>query len=140
MGGEIQPNSRQVKSNVKNKDLTPIFPFSTKKVAAVVNGTAALHIALKLAGVESGDEVLTPALTFVATANAVAYCSAIPHFVDSEESTLGLDPHKLKVYLKDIARAGSDSCCNKLTGRRIKAVIPMHTFGHPVDLDPKTFA
>ena len=107
-----------------------------KKAVAVVNGTAALHIALKLAGVQPEDEVLTPALTFVATANAVSYCGAIPHFVDSEESTLGLDPHKLKAYLKDIARVDSDSCYNKLTGRRIKAVIPMHTFGHPVDLDP----
>jgi perosamine synthetase len=107
-----------------------------KKAVAVVNGTAALHIALKLAGVEPEDEVLTPALTFVATANAVSYCGAIPHFVDSEESTLGLDPHKLKVYLKDIARVDSDSSHNKVTGRRIKAVIPMHTFGHPVDLDP----
>ena len=107
-----------------------------KKAVAVVNGTAALHIALKVAGVQPEDEVLTPALTFVATANAVSYCGAIPHFVDSEESTLGLDPHKLKAYLKDIARVDSDSCYNKLTGRRIKAVIPMHTFGHPVDLDP----
>ena len=107
-----------------------------KKAVAVVNGTAALHIALKLAGVQPEDEVLTPALTFVATANAVSYCGAIPHFVDSEESTLGIDPHKLKAYLKDIARVDSDSCHNKLTGRRIKAVIPMHTFGHPVDLDP----
>jgi len=107
-----------------------------KKVVAVVNGTAALHIALKLAGVEAGDEVFVPALTFVATANAVTYCSAIPHFVDSEEKTLGLDPYKLKDYLKDIAQVNSDICINKFSGRRIKAVIPVHTFGHPVDLDP----
>jgi len=107
-----------------------------KKVVAVVNGTAALHIALKLAGVEAGDEVFVPALTFVATANAVTYCSAIPHFVDSEEKTLGLDPYKLKDYLKNIAHVNSDICMNKFSGRRIKAVIPVHTFGHPVDLDP----
>ncbi len=107
-----------------------------KKAVAVVNGTAALHIALKLAGVEPGDEVLIPALTFVATANAVTYCSAVPHFADSEERTLGLDPHKLRDYLKNIARLNSDGCINKRTGRRIKAVIPVHTFGHPVDLDP----
>lgn len=107
-----------------------------KKAVAVVNGTAALHIALKLAGVEAGDEVLTPALTFVATANAVSYCGAIPHFVDSEAGTLGIDCAKLKAYLEEIARIESDACFNKLTGRRIKAVIPMHTFGHPVDLDP----
>jgi perosamine synthetase len=107
-----------------------------KKAVAVVNGTAALHVALKLAGVQSGDEVFVPALTFVATANAVAYCGAVPHFVDSEERTLGLDPHKLKDYLKNIAQVNSAGCMNKLSGRRIKGVIPMHAFGHPVDLDP----
>lgn len=109
-----------------------------KRAVAVVNGTSALHIALKLAGIEPGDEVFIPALTFVATANAVTYCGAIPHFVDSEENTLGLDPFKLKDYLQDIATSSLDGCRNKYTGRRIKAVIPMHTFGHPVDLDPLT--
>ena len=109
-----------------------------KKAVAVVNGTAALHIALKLAGVEHGDEVLVPSLTFVATANAVTYCGAVPHFVDSEIKTLGLDPYKLMAYLKNIAKVNGNVCINKLTGRRIKAVIPMHTFGHPVDLDPLT--
>lgn len=109
-----------------------------KKAVAVVNGTAALHIALKLAGVEHGDEVLVPSLTFVATANAVTYCGAVPHFVDSEIKTLGLDPYKLMAYLKNIAKVNGNGCTNKLTGRRIKAVIPMHTFGHPVDLDPLT--
>ena len=103
---------------------------------AVVNGTAALHICLKLAGVSQGDEVLVPALTFVATANAVVYCGAIPHFVDSEEKTLGLDPYKLSSYLNEIANVHPEGCFNKQTGRRIKAVVPMHTFGHPVDLDP----
>lgn len=103
---------------------------------AVVNGTAALHICLKLASVQQGDEVLVPTLTFVATANAVTYCGAIPHFADSEESTLGLDPGKLSDYLADIASVRRDGCVNKRTGRRIKAVVPMHTFGHPVDLDP----
>jgi perosamine synthetase len=107
-----------------------------KKAIAVVNGTAALQIALKLAGVTPGDEVLVPALTFVATANAVAHCGAIPHFVDSEEKTLGMDPHKLTDYLSEVCHVNSDSSTNKYTGRMIKAVIPMHTFGHPVDLDP----
>ena len=107
-----------------------------KKAVAVVNGTAALQIALKLASVEPGDEVFVPALTFVATANAVVHCGAVPHFVDSEEKTLGLDPHKLKDYLRNICHLNSDGCTNKYTGRRIKAVIPMHVFGHPVDLDP----
>jgi perosamine synthetase len=112
--------------------------IGAKKVVAVINGTAALHMALKLAGVESGDEVFVPALTFVATANAVTYLGGIPHFVDSEIRTLGLDPWKLQDYLKHIAKVNSDGCTNKLSGRRIKAVIPMHVFGHPVDLDPLT--
>lgn len=107
-----------------------------KRAVAVVNGTAALHICLKLAGVEPDDEVFVPALTFVATANATAYCGAIPHFVDSEEKTLGLDPEKLSGYLDEIAEMHGDSCYNRNTQRRIRAVIPMHTFGHPVDLDP----
>lgn len=107
-----------------------------KKVVAVVNGTAGLHICLKIIGVQPGDEVLVPALTFVATANAVAYCSAIPHFVDSEERTLGLDPYKLADYLDEITQIHHDACYNRITGRRIKAVLPVHTFGHPVDLDP----
>jgi perosamine synthetase len=103
---------------------------------AVVNGTAALHICLLLVGVERGDEVLMPALTFIATANAVSYCGAIPHFVDSDISTLGLDPQKLAQHLEEIAEVRDGFCFNKQTGRRIKAVVPMHTFGHPVDLDP----
>jgi perosamine synthetase len=116
---------------------TMIADFTgVKKAVAVVNGTAALQIALKLAGVAPDDEVLVPALTFVATANAVVHCGAIPHFVDSEEKTLGLDPYKLKDYLHGLCHVNSDGCTNKHTGRKIKAVIPMHTFGHPVDLDP----
>ncbi|MCM3590172.1 LegC family aminotransferase [Brevibacillus borstelensis] len=107
-----------------------------KRAVAVVNGTAALHISLKLVGVERGDEVLLPTLTFIATANAIAYCGAIPHFVDSSLETLGLDPRKLEAYLGDITEERNGQCYNKLTGRRIKAVVPMHTFGHSVDLDP----
>ena len=107
-----------------------------KRAVAVVNGTAALHSCLKLVGVEQGDEVLVPTLTFVSTANAVIYCNATPHFVDIEERTLGLNPKRLSKYLHDIAEIRSDGCVNKKSGRRIKAVLPMHTFGHPVDLDP----
>jgi perosamine synthetase len=106
-----------------------------KKAVAVVNGTAALHISLQVVGVTEGDEVLIPALTFIATANGVSYCNAIPHFVDSEEKTLGLDAHKLRSYLAEIAEVRGNTCYNKITKRRIKAVVPMHTFGHPVDLD-----
>ena len=106
-----------------------------RRAVAVVNGTAALHVALLLAGVERDDEVLVPALTFVATANAVAYCGAVPHFVDSEERTLGLDAGKLGEYLDEIAVVEGGLCRNRATGRTIRAVVPMHTFGHPVDLD-----
>ncbi|MDG2989568.1 LegC family aminotransferase [Candidatus Synechococcus calcipolaris G9] len=107
-----------------------------KAAIAVVNGTAALHIALLLAGVTPGDEVLVPALSFVATANAVAHCGAIPHFVDSEFSTLGLDPLALQNYLERIAQVTPQGLINKLTQRRIAAIIPMHTYGHPVSLGP----
>ncbi len=107
-----------------------------KKAVAVVNGTAALHVALKIAGVIRDDEVIVPTLTFIATTNAITYCGAVPHFADSEERTLGLDPYKLDAYLKEFSEVRKDGCFNKNTGRRIKAVLPMHTFGHPVDLDP----
>lgn len=106
-----------------------------KRAVAVVNGTCALHLALKLAGVEPGDEVIVPTMTFVATANAVSYTGAIPHFVDSEERTLGIDPEKLEIYLTEISNIRDGACYNKQTGKRIAAVVPMHVFGHPVDLD-----
>jgi perosamine synthetase len=104
-------------------------------VIAVGNGTAALHICLLLAGVKPGEEVLIPTLTFVATANAVAYCGATPHFCDSAELTLGLDPKKLSEYLEAIGELVNGECRNKETGKRIAAVMPMHAFGHPVELD-----
>jgi aminotransferase in exopolysaccharide biosynthesis len=106
-----------------------------KHAVAVVNGTAALHIALKVAGVCAEDEVLVPALTFVATANAVTYCNAVPHFVDSEEITLGIDASKLCHYLKINTRQDSGNCVNQKTGRIIRAIVPMHTFGHPSNLE-----
>lgn len=107
----------------------------TRRAVAVVNGTAALHMCLLLAGVRPGDEVLVPTLTFVATANAVSYCGAVPHFVDSDMRTLGMDPHKLDEHLRRIADMRTDGCWNRETGRPIRAMVPMHTFGHPVDLD-----
>ena len=106
-----------------------------KHAVAVVNGTAALHIALKLAGVKDGDEVLIPALTFVATANAVTYCNATPHFVDSEVRTLGLDASKVRDYLARCTEQRAGQCVNRQTGRVIRALVPMHTFGHPVDVE-----
>ena len=105
-----------------------------KHAVAVVNGTAALHIALLLAGVQPDDEVLVPTLTFVATANAVRYCQAIPHFVDSEAITLGLDAHAMREHLAANSHMKNGVCINRQTGRVIRAVVPMHTFGCPVDL------
>jgi perosamine synthetase len=115
---------------------TELETFTGAKYAiAVVNGTAALHIALKLAGVKANDEVLIPALTFVATANAVAYCGAVPHFVDSETNTLGVDAVKLRDYLVSRTEQRADQCVNLETGQVIRALVPMHTFGHPTDLN-----
>ena len=102
---------------------------------ATVNGTAALQVCLQLAGVQPGDEVLTPTLTFIATANAVNYAGAVPHFVDSEARTLGIDFAKLDAHLREIAEVREGLCRNRHTGAAIRALLPMHTFGHPVDLD-----
>lgn len=105
---------------------------------AMASGTVALQVALELAGVRRGDEVIIPALTFVASANAVMHCGGLPHLADSDETSLGLDPKKLDAHLADVAETTADGCRNRLTGRRIAAVMPMHTFGHPVDLDALT--
>jgi perosamine synthetase len=102
---------------------------------ATANGTAALHVCLILAGVEAGDEVLMPALTFIATANAVSYCGATPHFVDSEPVSLGVDARSLSEHLQRVAEVRGDQCINKLTGASIRALVVMHVFGHPADLD-----
>ena len=106
------------------------------RAVAVVNGTCGLHAALVLSDLGFGDEVLMPALTFVGTANAVAMAGCVCHFVDSEEKSLGVDPEKLDRYLNDIGRFSNGGLVNRLTGRPIKAVVPVHIFGHPVDLDP----
>jgi perosamine synthetase len=102
---------------------------------AVVNGTAALHIALQLAGVRAGDEVLVPALSFVGTANSVVHAGAVPHFVDSGAETLGVDPEALRAHLGHVAERSAGGLRNRMTGRRISAIVPMHAFGHAVDLD-----
>ena len=106
-----------------------------KYAIAVVNGTAALHVSLKLIGVEANDEVLVPTLSFIATANAVSYCGAVPHFVDSETKSWGIDPEKLRDYLTSATEQRSGLCINKATGRVIRAVIAMHVFGHPCDIN-----
>lgn len=100
------------------------------RAVAVVNGTAALHMGLLLAGVRPGDEVLLPALTFVATANAVAYCQATPHLVDSCRTSLGIDVDRLEQHLRRVARVTDLGTTNVNTGNRISAVMPVHVFGH----------
>ncbi len=100
-----------------------------KYAVALVNGTNALHICQILAGVKPGDEVITQPLTFIATANAISYQGAIPHFVDVEEDSMGLSPSALRKRLELIAKVEDGKCINKMTGRRIAACIPMHTFG-----------
>lgn len=102
---------------------------------ATVNGTAALHVALVLAGVKAGEEVLMPSLTFIATANACVYAGATPHFVDSEADTLAVDPVALALHLDKIAEMRDGVCFNKQTGARISALVVMHAFGHPAKLE-----
>ncbi|MEP7294604.1 MAG: LegC family aminotransferase [Burkholderiales bacterium] len=102
---------------------------------ATSNGTSALHICLLLAGVQTGDEVLMPTLTFVATANAAAYVGAVPHFVDSEEVSFGPDAARLDTYLADNAQIVDGVCRNRHTGAAIRALVAMHVFGLPCDLD-----
>ncbi len=109
-----------------------IAEFTGSKYAiATVNGTNALHIAIKLAGVKQGDEVITQALTFVATCNAINYAGANPVFVDVDRDTMGLSPYSLKKFLKKNAKKSSDGSYNIFTGKKIKACVPMHTFGFP---------
>ena len=100
-----------------------------KYAIATVNGTSALHMALLGAGVSSDDEVITQALTFVATANAISYCRAQPVFVDVDKDTLGMSPDNLRSFLKEFTISENGVCKNKLSGKRISAVVPMHTFG-----------
>lgn len=105
------------------------------RAVATVNGTAALHVALRLSGVEAGDLVLTQPLTFVATCNAIVYCGAEPVFVDVDRDTLGLSPAALEAWLQDNARLDVAGACRSIVGDRpIRACVPMHTFGHPAHL------
>lgn len=106
-----------------------------KHAIAAMNGTAALHIALKLAGVEENTEVITQPLTFIATANAISYCGAQPIFVDVDKDTLGLSPQALETFLQQHAEIKNNQCINKTSGKVIQACLPMHTFGHPCRID-----
>ena len=101
----------------------------------VINGTEALHLSLIALGVKNNDEVLLPSLTFSGTANAIVYCNAIPHFVDSELETLGIDPTKLDNYLEKISIIKNNECYNKNTNRRIRAIIAVHVFGNVCKID-----
>lgn len=106
-----------------------------KKAVVCVSGTNALHMAMMLVGVEREDEVLTQALTFIATCNAISYIGAHPVFIDVDMETLGLSPNAVKAWLEKNADLKNGICYNKRTGRRVKACVPMHTFGHPVKID-----
>lgn len=106
-----------------------------KKAVVCVSGTNALHMSMMLVGVERNDEVLTQALTFIATCNAISYIGAHPVFIDVDKSTMGLSPDALKEWLVKNAEVKNEQCYNKNTGRRVKACVPMHTFGHPVRIE-----
>ena len=106
-----------------------------QKAVVCVSGTNALHMAMMLVGVEREDEVLTQALTFIATCNAISYIGAHPVFIDVDMETLGLSPNAVKAWLEKNAELKNGICYNQRTGRRVKACVPMHTFGHPVKID-----
>lgn len=114
-----------------------VAEFSGAKYAvATSNGTSALHIGLKIVGVDENCEVITQPLTFIATANAITYCNAKPIFIDVDKDTLGLSPSKLREFLEEFAVIDEKgNCVNKSTKKIIKACVPMHTFGHPCKID-----
>lgn len=107
---------------------------NTKLGIAVVNGTAGIQVALRLVGVRAGDEVITQALTFIATANAIQYNGCTPIFIDVDRDTMGLSPDSLKIFLSEFGELRDDGCYNRKTNKRIAACLPMHTFGFPVRL------
>ena len=109
---------------------------ASPRAVATVNGTAALHMALMLAGVKSGELVLTQALTFVATCNAIAYCQAEPVFIDVDRDTLGLSPTAMQAWLEEHAMLDDEGLCRtRAGGQVVRACVPMHTFGHPAHID-----
>jgi perosamine synthetase len=113
-----------------------ITKYSGAKFAiATSNGTSALHIALLIADVKEGDEVLTQPLTFVATCNAISYCGAQPVFLDVDRSSMGLSPKALKEFLEKNTSIKEKQCINNISGKTIKACVPVHTFGNPCLID-----
>jgi len=115
------------------EDMVKNFTGASAAVATV-NGTVALQVALYLCGVKHNDEVITQALTFVATANAITHTGAVPVFIDSDRSTMGMSPDKLEEFLRTQTFQREGQCYNKISHRQISACVPMHTFGHPVDI------
>lgn len=113
----------------KLKDYT-----KSKYIVLVNNGTSALHLTLKTIGINKNDEVLMPSLNYIASANATLYCGGIPHFIEISEHTLGIDPDRLEIYLKKITVFKNNKTINKKTKRKIKALICLHTFGHPAEI------
>ena len=99
------------------------------KSVAVINGTSALQLALRISGVQANDEVLTQSLSFVATANAINYLGAVPVFIDVDLDTMSLSPQHLRNFLNEYAEIRQGGCYNKKTGKKIAACVPMHTFG-----------
>ena len=113
-----------------------IAKFTNSKYAvATSNGTSALHIALLISNVGEGEEVITQPLTFVATCNAISYCKAHPIFLDVDRETLGLSPAALKSFLKSNTSVENNQCINRVSGRVIRACLPVHTFGHPCRIE-----
>jgi aminotransferase in exopolysaccharide biosynthesis len=106
-----------------------------ERAVVCVNGTNALFLALKLVDVGRHDEVITQPLTFIATSNAICYCGAEPVFLDVDKDTMGLSPESLQAFLSEMTVQKSDGCYNKLTGKRVRACVPMHTFGHPCRIE-----
>ncbi len=109
--------------------------LGVKHVVLTNSGTSALHSSLLAAGVGKNHEVLVPSLTFVATTNAILYCNATPHFIDSEIETLGINTDQLSSYLKSETVYKNDILVNKITGNQIKAILPVHTFGHACKIE-----
>ncbi|MEL0037427.1 MAG: aminotransferase class I/II-fold pyridoxal phosphate-dependent enzyme, partial [Gammaproteobacteria bacterium] len=109
-----------------------VAKFTESKYAvSTVNGTAALHVAIEIAGVKPGEEVISQALTFIATCNAISYNGASPIFIDVDLDTMGLSPLALERFLEENAEKRSTGTFNKLSGKKISACVPMHTFGFP---------
>jgi len=131
----INKNSVSSAGEYVNKFEKKIKDYTKAKFAiAVVNGTQAIYISLKACGVKKDEEVLVPALTFVGTVNAISYLGAKPHFVDSQIKNFGIDCSKLENYLNKITIFKDGKYINKLTGKVIKAIIPVHVFGHPCNI------